>query len=226
MKRILSTALLLSICSVGISQKLIFQPQVGVRTFQYKANPNYPATPRLLPSASAGARLIYLSKAGHGPYIGFHANSMILNNYSQGVYYTNDINLLTYEAGYQWMSKPIYFKRIWDNHISREEFEKMPKKGLAVQIMPNLGVSYIRPLNPSPLHNFFLKSATLGLNIGTGFAFSNNGRQLFSLNFGYTAGLYDLYNTGSGPGGSSFLSTKASGFNISLGVPLTLFRKK
>ncbi|MFL5808677.1 MAG: hypothetical protein ACJ749_04100 [Flavisolibacter sp.] len=226
MKKTVSMLLLLMICSAVMSQKLILEPQIGIRSFQYQSNRNYPYSARFLPSASAGARLMYISKNGHGPYIGFFTNSLIVNDRSVINSYTANINLLTFEAGYQWMSKPIYFKRIWDNHISHEDFERMAKKGLSVRIMPSLGISYITPANPSPASVYVLKKATIGPTMGIGFAFSKNDRRLFNLNFSYTRGLYDLYNRGSGSTGPGYLATQASGFNITLGVPITLFRKK
>src|SRR6187397_2096952 len=123
MNKILSLTLFVSACYSAHSQKLILQPQIGIRNFEFQSSETFPQATTLSTSPSAGARLIYQSKKGHGPYLGFHVNSLIVNksfgSLNQSVNYT----LTTYEAGYQWMSKPLYFKRIWDNNLSRADFE-------------------------------------------------------------------------------------------------------
>src|SRR5688572_8349109 len=171
MNKLLSLTFLLIAGYSAQSQKLILQPQIGVRNFQFQSNDIYPRSYEIAVSPSAGLRMIYFTKNGHGPYLGFHVNSLIVqSNYAQQ---TNTVNyaLTTYELGYQWMSKPVYFKSIWDNNLSRKDFESLSQKGWAIQFNPNLGVSYIRPLIRD-VHPVDLRSnGIVGLNVGMGFVF-------------------------------------------------------
>ena len=227
MNKLLSLALMLIGCYSAQSQKLILQPQIGIRNYEFQSNDIYPKSYEIATSPSAGLRMIYQSKKGHGPYLGFYVNSLIVKSIYDRQ--TNTINyaLTTYELGYQWMSKPIYFKNMWDNNIRREGFESLSRKGWAIQFNPNLGISNTRPLIRD-VHPVDLRyNGIVGLNAGMGFVFSNNGKQIFNLSVNYTKGISgDLYNSDRLFTTAPRISTKGSGFNIGIGVPINLLKRK
>lgn len=219
------------------SQRLVLMPQIGTQSFQMDVNSNslfYGYKTHTLPSPTLGARLMYFSKNGHGPYAGFRIGDLNVSSYDSSAFRTTGITLRQYQLGYQWLSKPLYFKRIWNNHLSPQDFESMTRKGLAVQFMPSAGLVYTSGRGESISYmannvNYKENSyrGNMGVDLGLGMVFSNNGRQLFSLNFGYTKSFGNIYS-GTTQSGSylSNLKTQASGWNVSLGVPLTLLRKK
>ena len=227
MNKLLSLTLVLVVGYSAHAQKLILQPQVGIRNFEFQSGETFPQVTTLSTSPSAGARLIYQSKKGHGPYLGFHVNSLIVNKNFGTLNQSTNYTLTTYEAGYQWMSKPVYFKRIWDNNLSRADFESLPKKGWAIQFNPNVGISYTRPLHQYYNTAVMTLTGVAGLNAGMGFIFSKNGKQLFSLVVNYTKGITgDLYYSNRPFSAAPYISTKGSGFNIGIGVPINLLKKK
>lgn len=229
MNKLLPLTLLLSASISAYSQKLILQPQIGVRTFNYVSNSDVPWNTKILPSASVGARLMYLSKNGHGPYLGFHANSLIIR-YVTGSTNSISYTLTTYEAGYQWLSKPVYFKKIWDNSFRGEDLEALDRKGWAVQFMPSIGLSYTRPLARGYSADEMKLGESIGLTTGLSLWLSKNGKQLFSFNVSYTAALtgnlYDSHRNNSATMTDPYLRANGSGFNVGIGVPINLLKKK
>lgn len=229
MRKLLSaSALMLFISYSAQSQKLVLLPQVGVQTFKSDVKstspflsyqPNSNLTPTL------GARLMYISKKGHGPYIAFRSGAMSIKYSDSNSLRITGVSTLRFEAGYQWTTKPIYFKRLWDNKLTLQDFEKLKNKGLAVQLQPSFGITNTQI--PGRSYYSFLQSLNPGINAGLGLAFSKNSKQLFTFSFNYNKGFTDFYGNQVKSGNhSSSIVTKGSGFSFSAGIPINIWKKK
>jgi hypothetical protein len=217
---------LLSFSRAVNAQKIVLLPEIGMQTFtkELRASASGIGPFRYSQrSKMAGVRLLYLSKNGHGPYLGFQAG----NENGAGVlnFFHRDAVITRYEAGYQWLSRPIYFKQLWDNGISRQDFEGIERKGLAVQFRPSLGLTHLRGL-PGPF-SFSTASSRPpyyihGVSAGLGLMFSNNDKQLFSISANYTKAFY----TNAVEADARYQSTKGNGWNLTLGIPITIFKTK
>ena len=237
MRKTFIAVLLACSCYVIHAQRAVFIPQVGVQTFRSDVSSNsplqgYKAYSPLSPTI--GGRLMYISKKGHGPYIGFHVGDLTISSYDSTRRLSTGKTLYRYEAGYQWLSKPIYFKRIWENDVSREQFENLERKGLAVQLQPSIGAVYTRGTAGTNSYSLsgtnYAESAyrgNIGINTGLGMIFSNNGKSFLSLSVNYSKGFGDLYKSNLHSGNTAaYQTTKASGWSFMMGVPITLFKKK
>jgi hypothetical protein len=233
MRRATTAIVLMMICYAANSQKLVLMPQFGVQTFHSNVSSNSPFQGYKAYSSfspSLGAKLMYFSRSGHGPYLGFHVGDMNVSSYDSFANYTTGIMHYRIEAGYQWLTKPIYFKRIWENNISLEDFHNTPRKGLAVQLMPSLGLVYTRGRpgqnsysNISATHFENFNRSNFGLQAGLGFNFMNNGRQLFNLSISHTRGFGNLYSSSIyGNNGLSYQSTKGNSWSFTVGIPITI----
>jgi hypothetical protein len=233
---VLSAAALFSFSASA--QKLVLMPQIGTQTF-YNDVSNFSYDQRYnknsILSPTAGGRLMYFSRRGHGPYIGYYVGDMTVRSYDGQVRASSGVSLRRLEAGYQWITKPLYFKNTWNNGISKEAFEAMPKKGLAVQLQPSIGLFYTKTPTlgagnytiGSTTYSDFLYKPNFGINAGLGFAFSANNKQLFTLSANYSKGFGQLYsNSFSKGGGTSYLKSNGSGWHFSFGVPISLFGRK
>lgn len=220
------------------AQKLVLTPQIGAHSFRHEINTfsTYQKSKRYYSfSPNIGARLQYISKRGHGPFLGIRVGDITLGYHDSSRRSSTGILSFQFEGGYQWMSKPIYFKRIWDNGISREAFEKLERKGLAVQLQPFIGLVVNRVNSPEYISTTFGTTydysgylSTPGITSGIGLAFSNNGRQLFTLSVHYTKGIGQLYGTSfhSSANNQVIQSTNGTNWNITLGVPINIIKKK
>ena len=240
MRKILPAAtLLLLISSASQAQKLVLLPQVGVQQFKlyYGNYSNAYYSNFYSNSPSVGARLSYISKKGHGPYVGFNVGDLSASHYINNESYFRSVTLYRFAAGYQWTPKPIYFKQLWNNGLSKTDFDNLAKKGLSLQLMPSLGFTYSRiavgglsTFNTSTTTKFSDSKgpANIGINAGMGLMFNKNGKQLFSITVDYTKGFRGIYGSSviTTPGQGSFLSTKGSGTNVSFGIPINIWKKK
>ena len=238
------------ICMVpcfAAAQQLTFTPQVGFQSSNTKVSFNNSPfyTPDRNGTAFAGFRLSYQSKKGHGPYLGFGLGT------STNTYILSDPNFIRFssagmtdifrlEGGYQWSSKPIYFKRIWDNGISREEFASLKKKGWHVRLQPYIGMAMQFRNGSTATDKFTTPDGSItnyygrrGLAITTGLnlEFGKNGKRKFTLSINYVHGLRTMQSTYiqrnyNGIDYSTQLYNRSSGFTITLGIPLTLWSKK
>lgn len=231
-----------------LAQQLTITPQVGIQTSDTKIGFNN--SPYTSPYRTAvpylGARLVYESKRGHGPYLNF-AMASSTNTYQLhspgspylGSFNTAQTDIFRLEAGYQWNSKPVYFKRIWNNNISAEQFARMEKKGWYVRFQPFVGVGYnLGNGGRYDHHNIehgtvttYAGGRNLVLSSGLGMEFGKNGRKKFSLSINYIAGLgcaqtTIIDRTINGVNYQTHLFNRSSGFNVTLGVPITIFGKK
>jgi hypothetical protein len=229
------------------AQELVLTPQIGIQgsntKIGYNNSPYY--TPCRDLTGLAGFRLNYQSKKGHGPYIGFGLATstttyMISDPGSTfGSFGGSVTDVFRIQAGYQWNTKPIYFKRLWDNNISREEFARLKKKGWSMRFQPYVGIGI--DLRNGNATNYTTQSAgttittyygrrSLNINTGVNFEFSKNDKKLFTLGFSLVHGLGNMQTTiinknYNGVDYHTQLFNRSSGFNITLGVPLTLWMK-
>jgi hypothetical protein len=231
-----------------MAQELVLTPQVGVQSSNTKVG--YNNSPYFLPSRAAtglaGFRLTYQSKKGHGPYIGFGLATTTttykladpVNKYSS--YQGAMTDIFRIEGGYQWNTKPIYLKRIWDNHMSADEFARLKNKGWSVRIQPyagfgmqlrngNTGYETVQT-NDGSITTYYGKrnwNITTGLN----FEFGKNDKKKFTLGFSFIQGLGGMQTTVidrtyNGTNYQTQLYNRSSGFNVTLGIPLTLWKKR
>jgi hypothetical protein len=229
------------LCSIAANaQKIVLMPQVGLQTFYNDVSnvsyfQRYNKNTALSPTI--GARLLYLSQKGHGPFVGYYVGDLSVWSYDGTVHSGVGISLRRYEAGYQWMTRPVYFKQLWNNGLNKLQLENLPAKGLGLQLQPSLGLFYTKTTTlgadsysiNNTVYNGFLYRPNFGINAGLGFAFVNNNRSIFTLSVNYTKGFGKLYSSDFSNGNSpsnSYLSTNGSGWHFSFGVPISLFHKK
>jgi hypothetical protein len=232
----------------AFAQELTITPQVGIQSANTKiAFTNSPyGAPYRTAAPYLGARFVYESKRGHGPYLNL-AMGTYTNTYQVyapsspyfGSLRSAQTDLFRIEGGYQWNSKPVYFKRIWNNNISAEEFARMEKKGWYVRFQPFVGVGYNlrngKGYDQSVIDHgtitTYSPSGSFVLSSGLLMEFGKNGKKKFSLGINYVAGLRAgqttiIDRTINGVNHQTHLINRSSGFNVTLGVPLTLFGKK
>jgi hypothetical protein len=231
-----------------LAQQLTITPQVGIQSANTKITfNNSPYTSPYRTSTSYfGARIVYESKHGHGPYLnlalGTSTNTYQISDPSSpflATFKPAQTDVFRLEGGYQWNSKPVYFKRIWNNKISAEDFARMEKKGWYVQFQPFVGLGYnlrngsgYEQVNID--HGTITTSSTGGnflFSSGLLMEFGKNGKKKFSLSFNYVAGLNAgqstmIDRTINGVNYQTHLFNRSSGFNVTLGVPFTLWKKK
>jgi hypothetical protein len=238
MRKIALAVIAISFATTAKSQRLIVHPQAGINTFSTEVRGNTASVGYQRytnASPTVGARLYYTSRKGHGPYVGINLSDAGFVSYDGIGERTTQISILRYEAGYHWLTKPFYFKRIWDNGLSAEEFKSLGKKGLSVQLQPNAGLFVANNRSVGITNNNFgnilykdvSHAGNIGLNGGLNFLFSNNDKPLFTLSIQYFKGFGQLYS-GSIISGNNTVShsSKGSGFQFTLGIPITVFRKK
>ncbi|MEP7106436.1 MAG: hypothetical protein ABI760_00610 [Ferruginibacter sp.] len=124
---------------------------------------------------------------------------------------------------------------------NKDAAAKSPDKGSWVRIQPSLGIAYI-PFNPAT--EIYIKSKgtptsyeynagnwKTALISGVGFEFGNNSGRTFVVSINYLKGMGNLttqsINTVSGnkPGNTS-LKSETSGWNLTMGIPISLGKKK
>jgi hypothetical protein len=242
------------------SQQLTLVPQVGVQFEKSKLEYGTLASinnryRHLAPYA--GVRLLYQGKKGHGLFAGV-ASGASGYSYELFIPLTTDMNyydrhrsstmksLWRFELGYHWNSKPIYFKKIWDNHINREDFAGLKRKGWSVRLQPLIGLGYQfipdegSGWTESQSMSYIIREEDVPMTrrsnfavvAGLGFEFGKNDRRKFVLSFNYIKGMGQSttrtklsINTALG-NYNGLLGSNGSGFNITFGIPITLWKKK
>ena len=230
------------------AQRLTITPQAGIQTASTRVlyNNSPYAAPYRSSAAYVGVRLAYQSKHGHGPYLnlalGTSTNTYRLSEHNS-IFNTSFKQAMTdvirIEGGYQWNSKPLYFKRIWDNSMSAEEFSKLAKKGWYVRLQPFVGLG-LHQRNGIGYDLWSVSDGTvttyssdrnLILSTGLNMEFGKNGKSKFALGFNYVGGLSGGQTTFinrriNGADYQTHLFNRGTGFNITLGVPLTIWKKR
>lgn len=233
----------------SFSQRLTLTPQAGIQTAPTRVllNNSPYAAPYRTSTAYVGVRLAYQSKQGHGPYLnlalGTSGNTYQLSEH--GMLFPNAFkqamtDVFRVEGGYQWNSKPLYFKRIWDNNLSAEEFAKLAKKGWFVRLQPFAGLALEQRNGNTDDRMAFINNGTVStyssnrnlvFSTGLNLEFGKNGKQAFTLGFNYIVGLRGgqttiIDRTVNGVNYHTHLFNRSSGFNVTLGVPLTIWKKR
>jgi hypothetical protein len=249
MRKIYYTLLLVLTAPLFINaQEIVVTPQIGIQSSGTKTTFNN--SPFYRPAdnstASIGLRLAYQSKKGHGPFVGV-ALASTTTNYSvvdaSGNYLGYQIggrNVVRTQLGYQWNTKRLYFKRLWDNSLSREEFDKLAKKGWYVRFQPYAGVGMDFGIDNSS-HGFMPNTSgyvyspiykhTAHFTAGLNLEFGRNDKKKFTLGIGYMRQIGDphytqLTQTVNGNTYTSYWHNRTSTFNVTLGVPLTIWKKR
>lgn len=210
----------------------------------------------MLTLVSLGARFLYQGKNGHGPFAGFAIGAA---GYSYELFYPSGTSMNAYdhrrssgttdlwrmELGYHWNSKPLYFKKVWDNHISGQDLAAMKQKGWSVRLQPLIGAAYHlvndegrwveSTQNGVLIREEYLQTNRKGnfaLIGGLGFEFGKNDKKRFTLSLNYIRGLGQsitrsklTINTSSG-NYEGLLGSNGTGFTVMVGVPIRIWRKK
>lgn len=238
---------LLTISFIGITafcQKLTLVPQIGVQSIKTKLE--YSDIPNLdhkifNGAAYLGVRFVYESKKGHGPYIGigtggagsgYEISERSLSSFG----YSKTSSPLKLELGYQWNTKPVYFKKILNNNLSKVQFEQLNNKGWHVRFQPNIGIAshlgnagytLTGAMGNVKDSSTYYGNKNFALTTGINFVFGKNNRDKFSLSFNYVKGFGDLertfinYNSKRG-----ILSSNGTSWNITFSIPITLLKRK
>jgi hypothetical protein len=278
---------LLSFVALGYAakaQKFSLLPQVGVEnsktTIRYNSSPSFsPAGSIFTPQVSL--QIAYRSKPGHGFFLGAATSrSMLAFNFTNPENGMNDYKAtvadmrLRFEGGYQFSSKPIYFKGrnskadkptenktakkkscssySYKNYCGKNKPEasrpavantsKAPgvNKSVWVRMQPLIGVGFIPSVrtdvitkmqNGQTTYEYRAGNWNTALLTGMGLEFGKKEARLFTLSVNYFKGIGNLdKQTISTSAGTKTLTTdlqsKASGWNMRLGVPFTLGTKK
>jgi hypothetical protein len=232
------------------AQQLVLTPQVGFQGSKTKTlfnnSPYY--VPGNYATGMLGFRLNYQSKKGHGPYIAAGLVSTTTNYelMDLGMPYHSSLGITTdafrVQAGYQWNSKPLYFKRLWDNHTSAAEFAAQKKKGWSVRFQPYIGAGVdfrsgnyghdIAQINNTSIVTYSNRR-DFHIASGINLEFGRNDKKKFTLGIGYVQSLNGcsnnstyIQNSGSGNFYQTQICGRTSGFHVTLGIPLTLWKKR
>lgn len=275
---------LLSFVALGYAakaQKFSLLPQVGFEnsktTIRYNNSSSFsPAGINFTPQL--GLQLAYRSKPGHGFFLGAATSrSTIAFSFTNPENGMNDYKAspgnmqVKLEGGYQFSSKPFYFKKqnnkadmpsanktagkntcgsySYKSHCSKNksttnrpavapEQVKRPAvtKGLWVRIQPLVGMGFIPSVktdvitkmqNGQAVYEYRAGNWNTALLTGMGFEFGKPDSRLFTLSINYFKGIGNLdKQTISTTTGTKTLTTdlqsNVAGWNMRLGVPLTL----
>jgi hypothetical protein len=278
---------LLSFVAFGYAakaQKFTLLPQVGFENSKTKVN--YNNSPGFSPagivfSPQVGLQLTYKTKPGHGVFLGASTSRTTVpfsfSNPETGYadYKTVTGNMqVRLEGGYQFSSKPFYFKKqsnkvtkttssptaqkktcgsySYRNSCMKKKTEanrsadastlKQPgiNKGSWIKFQPSVGMGYIpftktdvitKMQNGQATYEYRAGNWNTALVAGMGFEFGRNNTRLFTLSVNYLKGIGNLdRQTVSTVVGTKTLTTQlqseVSGWNMRIGVPLTLGAKK
>ena len=195
---------------------------------------------------------MYETKKGRGPFAGIAIGK---SGYSYEFYYPYTsggpynrhqssmmADLWRFELGYFWNSKPIYFKKIWDNGLSNAEVSALKKKGWSVRLQPLIGLAYQRLMSgwdgtlnyvgitekavPGELQNNF--AIITGLN----FEFGKNDKRKFALSLTCVKGIGRSLNraeiTVNTPldNYKGLFGSNGTSLNITLALPFKLWSKE
>jgi hypothetical protein len=272
--------LCLLIMFTGITNaQFTLTPQAGFENQQtsVKVNNNAAFSPlgtRLSPQA--GIRVDYKNKQGHGIFVGMATSRSItkfsfsdpeaaMNNYTASKGNTQ----FRMEGGYQFSTKPIYFKKsVSANKSSANHYKKNTstksclysmmrsscgskanKTSAArpannntwVRVQPSVGVAYI-PFAPTSQimstsqgtqsgYKYNAGNWQTALITGVGLEFGRNTQSKFMLSVNYLKGMSNLgAKTVTTVSGSKTVTTSfksdASAWNVRVGIPVTLSKKK
>ncbi len=277
---------LLSFVAFGYAakaQKFSLLPQVGFENSETKINYNNssafaPAGITFSPQVSL--QLNYKTKPGHGFFIGASSSRTTVpfsfTNQETGFEQYNAVTgnmQVRLEGGYQFSSKPIYFKK-QNSTVTKSantstqkkscgsysfksfcmknktEANRTPdakalnqagnNKGSWVRLQPSVGMGYIpftktdvitKMQNGQATYEYRAGNWNTALVAGMGFEFGRNNTRLFTLTVNYLKGIGNLEKqTISTLIGTKTLTTQlqseVSGWNMRIGVPLSLGAKK
>ena len=269
------------------AQKLSLTPQVGFENSRTSVNYNNlgsfaPLGGEFNPQVSL--RLDYKFKQGFGPYIGASTSrSGVLYNFNDvengmNLYNATKANMqVRLEAGYQYTTKPIFFKPRQTSTTTSSKTKSPAKsscgnytyrsscsgssssqsshcqsktssakkvenknKGGWVRLQPSIGVGYIAApttdLVPKTgggqtTYEYRAGNWNTAFLTGMGFEFGRNNQRLLNVSINYFAGIGNMEKqTISSESGIktnyATLESKASGWNMRIGIPFTLAEKK
>ena len=292
MRSVTLSGLFIAVALAMNAQKLSLTPHVGFENS--KTTVNYNSLGSFAPLGGVfdpqlGLRLDYKFKQGFGPYLGASTSrSGVLYNFNDletgmNVYNATKANMqVRLEAGYQFTTNPILFKKAkkpttasaskpkssaksscgnysyrssctknYSSQSSRCQTKSSnstakkaePKsKGGWVRLQPSLGVGYIaapktdivsKSGGGSTTYEYRAGNWNTAFLTGMGFEFGRNQQRLFNVSINYFTGIGNMgKQTVSGPDESGIktsyatLESKASGWNMRIGIPLTLIPEK
>ncbi len=164
MKQIFTISFIILISTSLNAQEWTFTPRIGLNTMKQKIQFNN--LPSYYPGSNEsfiyGFKMNYQGKKGHGMYFGVsafnagHRFSYIDPYNHQFKYFEFSSPQRRLDIGYQWSSKPVYFKNLLDNKINSEAFNSMENKGWYFKFQPFIGAG----LNFTSKNASFNKSDT------------------------------------------------------------------
>lgn len=260
------------------AQKFTLLPQSGLETsktfFRYNSLESF--APRALQLAPRlGLRMDYAFKQSHGPYVGIATSrSSVAMDITEPESAMNITNVsvgplqLRMEAGYQFNSKPIYFKKAPTKTVAKpavqqpgyksrcgnyctgyRSFKALPpatstpdgtSNSWYVSIQPSAGVAYLPAIKTDITTEstggktsitYLAGNMSTALVTGVNFEFGTNIQRKFNLGIQYFKGMGNLEtetiatSSGNKPSVTS-LGSSVSGWSMSLGIPISVAKKK
>ncbi len=273
-------------CYAAMAQKFSLLPQVGFENSKTKIRYNDLssfAPAGVVTSPQVGLQLNYKIKSGHGVFLGAASSRSIvpytfsdpetgMSNYTTAV---GDMQL-RFETGYQFTSKPFYFKKsgkatttstkqnvttakkscgyAYKSHCTRSysspsrpaspekstQQAKKNNKGGWVRLQPSAAFGFIpathtdvitKTVNGQSAYEYRAGNWSTAVMTGMGFEFGKNKTRLFTLGINYFKGLGNLNtqtisSTTASKTSTAYISSDVSGWNMRLGVPISLGTKK
>ena len=273
-------------CYAATAQKFSLLPQLGFENSKTKIHYNDLssfAPSGVVTSPQVGLQLHYKIKSGHGIFLGAASSRSIvpytfsdpetgMTNYTTA----NGDMQLRFETGYQFTSKPLYFKKsgksttastkqnvttakkncgyAYKSHCMRScssagrpanrEKSSQPvqknNKGGWVRLQPSAAFGFIpathtdvitKTVNGLPAYEYRAGNFSTAVMTGMAFEFGKNKTRLFTLGVNYFKGLGNLNtqtisSTTASKTSTAYISSEVSGWNMRIGIPLTLGPKK
>ena len=267
--------MLFVVSGFAANAQFTLQPQMGIENpltkITYNNSAYYtPLEAQLAPRIAL--RLDYKFKTGHGAYLGlatsrsgvdytFSTPETGMTNYTAAI---GDMQV-RFEGGYQFNTKPIYFKKqsvskanapanvstperkgcggySYRYHCGeKSKVAQKPKENQSwfVRIQPSLGMAVVpaskgsvetNVKNGQASYTYEAGRYTTALVTGAGFEFGAARKRLFTLNINYFKALSDqsasMVTQVGGKDVVTSFNSKVSGWNASLGIPLSLSKTK
>ena len=266
--------LLFVVSGFAANAQFTLQPQMGIENpltkITYNNGAYYtPLEAQLAPRLAL--RLDYKSKLGHGAFLGlatsrsgvdytFTAPETGMTSYTAAIGNMQ----VRFEGGYQFNTKPIYFKKqavskanttptvsperkgcggyAYRSHCGEKyKAAQKPKENQSwfVRIQPSIGMAVVPASkgsvetsvkNAQTTYTYEAGRYTTALVTGAGFEFGAARKRLFTLNINYFKALSDqsasMTTQVGGKDVVTHFNSKVSGWNASLGIPISLSKTK
>jgi hypothetical protein len=275
MRPVTLLSFLFVVSGIAANAQFTLQPQMGIENpltkMTYDNGAYYvPLQSQLAPRL--GLRMDYKFKQGHGVFLGI-AGSRSAVEYSFAspengmTNYTASVGnmQLRFEGGYQFNTKPIFFKKqAVAKHSAPTKVATTEKRGCGgysysshcggsnrvasqpkvnqswfVKIQPSIGMAFVPAggsslesgvKNGQPVYTYSAGEYSTALITGAGFEFGAANKRLFTLNINYFKGLSDqsekLVTQTAGKDVITSLNSKVSGWNATIGIPISLGKSK